>query len=239
MRPTSSRAAVREHRAGRIARAVEDDDLGLRRHRAADGGGVEVEAGRLVAFHRHGHAAEEPRLLGIGDPVRARDDHLVAGVHQRHHDVVERVLGPAGHGHLVRRVLEAVVALELLADRARAARGCRPPRCTWSAPMSSARIAASLMWRGVSKSGSPTLKRDDVDALRALGLGLRVHGEGGGGDEGLEAVGEHRLALLSGEFLAQARLHHGGHQAGDRRAQRGDLLDEARRRCRCTARAAS
>src|SRR5260370_1117704 len=82
-------------------------------HAAIEGG---FQARRFRRIDGHGHAAEELQLLGIGDPERARDQDLVARIHEGHEDVVERVLGPAGHRHLLGSVLEREVALELLAD---------------------------------------------------------------------------------------------------------------------------
>src|SRR6185436_5080825 len=98
-------------------------------------------------------------------------------------------------------------------------------------PLSSARTAASLMRFGVSKSGSPTL--NEITSMpwarmaRALAFMARV-AEGTRVFKRSASMG----TLLSDDLdvsLGQARLHHGRDQAGDRRPQRGDLLDEAGR----------
>ena len=58
--------------------------------------------------------------------------------------------------------------------------------------------------RAAYRSRAPRPEGDDVDALRAHGLGLGLHGEGGGRLERLEAIGEHAQTLLSGEFRRSA-----------------------------------
>ena len=53
-------------------------------------------------------------------------------------------------------------------------------------------------------------------------LGLGLHGEGGGGGERLQAIGEHGRSLTSaglGELLGQPLLDDRRHHAGDRRAE--------------------
>ncbi len=50
--------------------------------------------------------------LGVGDPVRRRDDDLLALVDERLDEVVERALGPGRDDDLVQGVGQAVVLLE-------------------------------------------------------------------------------------------------------------------------------
>src|SRR5690348_7014288 len=52
----------------------------------------------------------------VAHPVGREDDDLIAVVQQRLEGVVQRVLGPHGHQHLIRREGELVVTLELGAD---------------------------------------------------------------------------------------------------------------------------
>src|SRR5207247_2746049 len=77
---------------------------------------IEAEAGPLLRRYGDGHRADEPRLLGIGHPERARHEHLVARIQERDDHVEERVLGAARDQDVRRLVVEAVVALELAAD---------------------------------------------------------------------------------------------------------------------------
>src|SRR5207245_2625570 len=79
----------------RVVRAIEDDHLGARPDGRAQPIGIEVEPRRLPRLDLHRHAADEPRLLRIRDPVRVRDQDLVAGVQDRDGYVDERVLGTA------------------------------------------------------------------------------------------------------------------------------------------------
>ncbi len=140
--------------------------------------------------HRHRHPAEQADLLRVRDPVRARDQHLVARVHQRHHDVVEGVLGPAGDGDLVGRVVEAVVALELLADRG-AQLGHPAHLGVLGLPALHRADGRGLDARGGVEVGLAGSERDHVDALGAHGPRLGLHGEGRRGRKRLHPIGEH------------------------------------------------
>jgi hypothetical protein len=98
---------------GRIARAVEHEHAGLRRD-----GRLELRRRDLVALFRAGvrrdrHAVGQQGHVGVGDPVRRRDHHLVARVDHRHEQVVDRLLGAGRHQDLRARVGDTVVALEL------------------------------------------------------------------------------------------------------------------------------
>ncbi len=179
-----------EHRAGRVARAVEHDHLRPGGDRRPQRGRVEVEPGRLLRDHRHRHPAQEPHLLRVGHPVGARDQHLVPRVHQRHHDVVEGVLRPAGDGHLVRSVLEPVVALELLAHRG-AQLGDPADLGVLGLPLLDRADRGGLDPGGGVEIGLPRAEGDHVDPLRAHGPGLGLHREGRRGGKRLHAVGEH------------------------------------------------
>src|SRR4026209_1001390 len=99
-------------------------------------------------------------------------------------------------------------------------------------PFSSARTAASLIRRGVSKSGSPAPKEitSMPCARRARALACMASvGEGASvfirsASMGLLACG----LAVSRKFLGEPLLDRRGHHAGARRAQRGHLFDEAR-----------
>ena len=141
--------------AGRVAWIVQHEPLGLRRDRRFQVLGAQLEAVVLRARHQHRLAVGQRDDVGITDPARAGDDHLIAGVQRRQHGVEDHLLAAGGDDDLLRLVVDAGVALELLPPPRGAARGCRRRRCSCVSPASMARIAASLMLRGVSKSGSP------------------------------------------------------------------------------------
>src|SRR5882724_8727583 len=98
-------------------------------------------------------------------------------------------------------------------------------------PVSIARIAARLIRAGVSKSGSPAPKEITSMPCARIAFALACMasvGEGASVFIRSASMGS-RLGLPGfGELLAQALLHRRRHQAGDGRAERGDLLDEAR-----------
>ena len=103
--------------AGRVRRRVEQEPLGLRRDRALERLGADLEAVLHGADHRHRRAAGEQHHVGIAHPVRRRDDHLVARIERRHEGVVEHLLAAGADGDLRGLVVEAVLALELARDR--------------------------------------------------------------------------------------------------------------------------
>jgi hypothetical protein len=88
------------------------------------------------------------------------------------------VLGPAGDGHLVERVLQAVVALELLADRGAQLRDAADLGVLGLAVLERAHRRV-LDPAGRVEVGLPGSEGDHVDALRAHGPGLGLHGERG------------------------------------------------------------
>ncbi len=103
----------RVHRAGRIARAVDDDHPGLGRDRRFQLRRRQLESLRDVGLHDHRLALGDDHDIGIGHPVRCGDDHLIAGIDGGQHQVEEALLAAAGHQDLLRGVVQPVVALEL------------------------------------------------------------------------------------------------------------------------------
>ena len=97
--------------------------------------------------------------------------------------------------------------------------------------LSSAARAASLMWSGVSKSGSPapklTTSMPSALSLAAFAVTASVIDGliGSRRDASLIGVG---MASTSLYFAASAATTGGGHEAGDVAAEAGDLLDERR-----------
>ena len=178
--------------------------------------GVEIEAGRLVRGHRRPArrpaAAPAPGTTpstGSGSAPRR------PGSRSAMHDVVERVLGAAGDRDLVGRVLEPVVALELVADRG-AQLGNAPDLGVLGLALLDRADRGVLDARRACRSPArPRRRRSRRCPARACALRLGLHGEGRRGGERLQAIGEHGLRLTSGleNFCGQALL--------DRRAAPG------------------
>src|SRR6201993_2576666 len=94
-------------------------------------------------------------------------------------------------------------------------------------PLSSARIAASLIRRGVSKSGSPAPNEITLMPWARMALARACMASVGDGASVFirsASMGN----LLSAALLAEPLLDHRRDQARDRSAQRRHFLDEAR-----------
>ena len=88
--------------------------VGARRLELVDGDEVAL---RLVGEHVDRHAAGEADRLGVGRPVRRRQDDLVAGVEQRREGLVDGLLAAVGDQHLAGVDVVARVARRLVGDR--------------------------------------------------------------------------------------------------------------------------
>ena len=108
---------ARAHRAGGIVREVQHHPFGVGRDRRVEVDGPQLEVVVLRARYRHRPGARDGRLVGVGNPSRRGDDHLVTRVHARHQRVVHDLLAAVGDHDLVQRIIEIVVALELALDR--------------------------------------------------------------------------------------------------------------------------
>ena len=104
-------------RAGRVVRRVQDQPLGARRDRRFEVVRLQLEAGLLRAAHDHRRAAGEQGHVGIGNPVRCRDDHLVARIEGRHQGVVDDLLAAGADADLIGAIGQPVLARELADDR--------------------------------------------------------------------------------------------------------------------------
>ena len=93
--------------------------------------GRENEAFLLVGIDEHALAAGEVDDVLIGHPVGHRDDHFIAGIDQRLHQVEDRVLAADGGDALLRRVGGAVAALVIVADGLLQLHGAARRACTW------------------------------------------------------------------------------------------------------------
>src|SRR3954469_7253862 len=88
-------------------------------------------------------------------------------------------------------------------------------------PASRAALAASLMCRGVSKSGSPAAKLTTSAPLAASALAFALSDSVG---DGLIALSRFASCMCSALVLRFELLEHvGGHQPLDVSAERGDL----------------
>ena len=78
----------------------------------------QLEAVLELGLDDDGLGASEQHDVGIAHPIGRRDDHLVARVERRQQRIVEHLLAARADGDLRRLVAHAVLALELLDDRA-------------------------------------------------------------------------------------------------------------------------
>ena len=104
-------------RARRVAGRIQQHPLGLRRDRRLEVLGRDLETVGFDAGNENRRALGQQHHVGIGHPVRRGDDHLVARIERRHEGVIDNLLAAAADDHLLRLVVEVIVALELVADR--------------------------------------------------------------------------------------------------------------------------
>ena len=142
---------AREHAARRVVRRVDDDRLGARVERLAQAIGVERPV-RPLERNEHRLRAGENRIRPIVLIERLEDDHLVAGIHERHEHRRHRFGRAARHRHVAVRVdLHVVPAPVLLGDRLTKHR--RAPRDRVLVDVAVDRRARRLFHQG-SASGS-------------------------------------------------------------------------------------
>ena len=111
------------HESGRVGGRVEQDRPGGRRDRGCHAVDVDREGGRRV--DRHHPATEKLDERPVHHERRLKDDHLVAGINQRHQREHQRPARPARHAELPLGLarLAAGLGLEPLAERRNALRG--------------------------------------------------------------------------------------------------------------------
>ena len=183
-------------RSGRITRAVDDDHLGPRGHRI-----LEFFGGHLVGVG--GLGLDDDRIgpdqfdhVGIAQPVRRGNDHLVAGFAAGEDGIEARLLGAVADNDLVRLVIDAIVLGELLADR-RAQLGDAGARGVFGETFLQRLDRRFFDVLRCVEVGFARPEPADVDALGAHGLGLAVDGESEGGGE-LDGVGREIHNCVSG-----------------------------------------
>ena len=201
---------ARVDRAGGVGGRAEQQHLralGARRLELVDGD--EVVLG-LVGEHLDRHAAGEPDRLGVGRPVRRRQQHLVARVEQGRERLVDRLLAAVGDQHLGRLHLVAGVARGLRRDRLLergqpAGRGVAVVR----------RVAAGRD-RGlddVRRRGEVRLPGTEADDRAAGGLErlrLGVDREGRGLGDAADPGGDAGDWLLAGVLVMGSSFHSAG-----------------------------
>ena len=121
---------------------------------AASARGVILKPSSMLAETMTGSAVGQFDHVGIGDPVRCGNDRFIARIQDGAADVVAGLLGAARYENLIRRIVERIVALELVDNGLLEFSGAVDSR-VFGLPAAMASMAAALMWSGVSKSGSP------------------------------------------------------------------------------------
>ena len=100
----------------RIGRAAEHHQLGLRRDGRLQLRRRDFEVVLDLAGNVFDIGFRHLRDGTVGNPVGSGDDDLVAGVHQSHDSLVDGLLAARGDHNLLRRIIQPVVSLELVAD---------------------------------------------------------------------------------------------------------------------------
>ena len=106
-----------QHAAGGIARRVEHDGAGLRRHPCRHCLRVDPEAVFFAAGHIDRQRAGQADAGVVSHPGRGRDQHLITGVEAGLGDVENAFLDADGDHHIVNPDCETVVARKLGGDR--------------------------------------------------------------------------------------------------------------------------
>jgi len=101
---------------GRVGGRVQQQPAGSGRDGRFERGRGQAKAVVFMAGHHHRRAVAGQSHVGVRHPVRRRNDDLVALLQRGGQGVEDRMLGAAGHHHLVRLVVQAVVAQQLVAD---------------------------------------------------------------------------------------------------------------------------
>ena len=171
------------HHAGGVGGVVEDHALGL----GGDGSGEllrsDLEVLGLGSLHHHGHAAHHADELNVADPVRSRQDDLVAGVHQSAQSHIDAGLGAVGDSHLSGGVLHAAVLLQTLADGLAQGHGAHRRRILGVVILDG--LDTNLL--NVVGGGEIRLTGTKADDIQTIGLHLLEHGINGHGSGRLDS----------------------------------------------------
>ena len=192
-----------------VRRRVQDQPFGLRRDRPFQVLLTQAEAALRRTRDRHGLAVGQQRDVRIRDPVRRRDDDLVAGIEGRHEGVEDDLLAAAAHGDLVGRVVQSVFPLELVADGLAQLRRPGDGGIPGLAPVHGRLRRLDDVRRRV-EVGLAGAEADDVAPLRLQVAGLLGDGDGGRGLDAGKALGDERhgvfaILLCRGESVSGGR----------------------------------
>ena len=103
--------------AGRVGRRVDDHQLRLRGEIRLDLRRRSQKARGFGCRNDHRNSVRKLDLLGIGDPVRRRHDHFIAGVQHRLHQIIDGMLRSAGDNNLRASISQPIITLELRNNR--------------------------------------------------------------------------------------------------------------------------
>ena len=156
---------LRVDRPRRVRRRAQDQQPGPLRQRTPQLVGGHQEPLARVRLHHHRLGARQTRHLGVAYPERGRDQHLVSRRAARQHALPHRLLGAVRQHNLVRRVRDAVLPLELLANLLLQQRHACVGRVPGDAPLECLDPRLHDRPRRV-KVGLPGSEADHVDALR-------------------------------------------------------------------------
>ena len=177
------------------------------------------------------HAAGQRDRLGVGRPVRRREQHLVAGVEQRLEGVVDGVLAAVGDEHLAGQHLVARVAERLGGDgllQLGQAAGGRVAVVLRVAAGGDGGLDDVVGRREVGLAGA---EADDRLAGRLERLGLGVDGQGGRLGDGGDAAGDRSVGGLAGHRMSAGSWADAYRPpAADRDAVSGPIRRDRRRR---------
>ena len=105
-----------QHQSRWIGGCVEHQQAALGGDQGFEGLEIKAEAIAGIAAEQAHLGSCQARQLGVGQPVRRRQQHLIARVEQHLKEVVKRLLAAIGDQHLVTANRHAIAAAELLSD---------------------------------------------------------------------------------------------------------------------------
>ncbi len=99
-----------------IGRRIENEPFGFVGDRGFQISGLQLEPVFLAGVDTNRCAARQINNIGIADPIRRRNNDLVARVQRRHHRVVDHRLAARCHKALRELIIEVVIAFKLVAN---------------------------------------------------------------------------------------------------------------------------
>ena len=164
---------------GGVGGTVEDEGLGLGGDGLAELLGGQVEAGGLGGLHHHRDAASHLNQLVIAHPVGRGEDDLVPWVQEGLQGHIENGLAAPADHNLLGGIVQPPVLLQPLAHRLAQGQGAGGGGVFGLVVLNGTDAGLLDVLRGGEIRLSHA-EADDVDALGAHFLKLRVDGHGGG-----------------------------------------------------------